>query len=232
MMIKKCAVLFCLLPMTLFAAHLVVQEQNGETAIFEVDLEEEFLNQFLWELEKTEKMTDLLVYLSYPERVFFHNTKAERMSGTYLGYPRDYPGGVTAEEFKDIHFIVRTLADKSLITIAKERYSLEAAGDRIDHVHPLNFLLTIFSNEELKVAIRNIRGKGWVWSNFLSGLKQTLSTEFEINNVMPHMQDFSSRLEVGIHLLLPAVRSRNWDLLVDQLIKNVPRKGDGNRYDM
>jgi len=228
----KCAALFCLLPITLFAAQIVVEEQNGETSIFEVDLQEESLDHFLCELEKTEKITNMLVYIPYGERVSFRNVKAERMSGTYLGYPRDYPGGLTTEELNDIHFIVRTLADKSLITIAKERYSLEAAGDRIDHVHPLNFLLTIFSDEELKVAVRNIRGKGWVWSNFLSGLKQTLSTESEINNVMPHMQDFSSRLEVGIHLLLPAVRSRNWDLLVDQLIKNVPRKGDGSRYDM
>lgn len=166
------------------------------------------------------------------QHVAFWNKKAEHQAGGSLGYPRDYRTGFSDPEFTDIQFIVRTLADKSLVTIAKERYSLEAAGDRIDHVHPLNFLLAIFDDEELKVAIRNIRGKGWVWSNFMYGIKQTLSAEMAQNNVTPHLQDFANKLGVSLQTILPAVRSRNWDLFVEQLIKNVPRKGDGGRYDV
>lgn len=166
------------------------------------------------------------------ERVRSWQKKAERRSGGSLGYPRDYSAGISEADRNDIHFIVTTLADKSLITIAKERYSLEAAGDRIDHVHPFNFLRTIFEDEELKVAIRNIRGKGWVWSNFVAGIKDTLATESAIQNVSPHVNDFARSLCIQPKLIMPAVQTKNWDLLVDLLIKHVPRKNEGDRYDM
>ncbi|MCH9610411.1 MAG: hypothetical protein S4CHLAM81_12860 [Chlamydiales bacterium] len=166
------------------------------------------------------------------EQASFWNGRAETKRGGPLGYPRDYSIGFSEEEFADIQFIVLTLADKSLVSIAKERYALESAGDRIDHVHPLNFLLAVFTNEELKVGVRNIRGKGWVWSNFVGGIKQTLSTEAQINNVMPFLQDFTSKLEISVPVVLPAVRSKNWDLFIDQLIRYVPRKDDSGRYDM
>jgi len=67
-----------------------------------------------------------------------------------------------------------------LISIAIAKGDLVAAGDRIDHVHPLRFLEAVFTDEELKVGIRNIRGKGWVWNHFVGGLKDSLSTEFNI----------------------------------------------------
>ena len=230
---KKLCSLFFLLPLSLFAAHVVVENEGGENYLFEVDLQQESISDFLKTIEGVdEESLDFLVHIPYVERVAFWNKKAERHSGESLGYPRDYPGGVNTNEYNDIHFIVKTLADKSLVTIAKERYSLESAGDRIDHVHPLNFLLAVFTDEELKVGIRNIRGKGWVWSNFIAGIKQTLTTESQVKNIMPHLQDFASKLDIAVQLILPAARSQNWDLFVEQLIKNVPRKGDGGRYDM
>ncbi len=173
----------------------------------------------------------LTLFALHEEELAFWHKQTERQPGRSLGYPRDYVHGVTPSELSDIRFIVKTLADKSLVTIAKERCSLEAAGERIDHVHPLNFLLMIFTDEELKVAIRNIRGNGWAWSNFVGGIKQTLTTESAINNVMPHVQDFAHKLDISVQLILPSLRSHNWDLLVDQLIKYVPRKGNGGRYD-
>lgn len=213
---KLCALL--LLPLSLFAKQA---SHYDRLAVSIVDSE-----------GQQNHVDELVITHARQQRKAAWNKKAERQSGAPLGYPRDYAGGYTEEEFNDIQFIVRTLADKSLVTIAKERYSLEAAGDRIDHVHPLNFLLAIFEDEQLKVAVRNIRGKGWVWSNFMSGIRQTLSTEMDINNITPHLKDFAEKLEVGMQLLLPPVRSRNWDLLVEQLIKNVPRKNDGGRYDI
>ena len=198
-----------LIPLSLFAAHVVVENEQGEEYLFEVNLQEENLEDFFQAIEGVDmEGLDVLVHLPYLERVAFWNKKAERQSGGSLGYPRDYSSGYTQEEFSDIQFIVRTLADKSLVTIAKERYSLESAGDRIDHVHPLNFLLAVFTDEEMKVAVRNIRSKGWVWSNFIGGIRQTLSTESDINNVVPYVQDFANKLEIGIQIVLPAVRSR------------------------
>ena len=224
---------FLLLPFTLFAAHVVVENEKGEEFLFEVNLQRESLQEFFQLIEDVdEEEADMLVHIPYMGKIALWNRKAERQAGGSLGYPRDYARGFSQQELTDVQFIVRTLADKSLVTIAKERYSLEAAGDRIEDLHPLNFLLAVFTDEEMKVAVRNIRGKGWVWSNFYGGIKQSLVTESEINNVLPHLEDFADKLSIDIQLLVPSVRSRNWDLLMDQLIKHVPRKGDGGRYDV
>ncbi len=157
--------------------------------------------------------------------------KAKR-HGQNLGFSRDYFAQLHPSEHNDIRFIITFLANKSLISIAGHRGALEEAGDRIDHIHPLRFLLTVFSDEELKVGIRNIRGKGWVWGDFVSGIKESLSTEMYNQNMTDaHVLDFASRLGIKAHLITPAVKAGQWDDFIDILITEIPRKGDFRRYD-
>ncbi|MCH9608734.1 MAG: hypothetical protein S4CHLAM45_13150 [Chlamydiales bacterium] len=152
--------------------------------------------------------------------------------GQYLGYPRDYLAGVSEHEKNAIHYIVKTLANKNLIAIGLLKSELEVAGDRIDHVHPLHFLRTIFTNDELKVGVRNIRGKGWIWNSFTSGIKESLSTEMEVGNLKEEfIIDFAEAVKIHPDKIYPYVYSRDWDGLIDLLIKEVPREDDGNRYD-
>lgn len=152
--------------------------------------------------------------------------------GDFLGYPRNYHAPVTAGERADIHYIVTFLADKSLMTIAKHRSELEEAGDRINHLHPLRFLMTVFTDEKLKVAIRNIRSRGWVWDSFYGGLKESLITEASLQNLKPEqLQHFARTVDVSPSVLDPAIKKDDWDLFIDLLIKHVPRKGDHGRYD-
>lgn len=160
------------------------------------------------------------------------NINAKKQHGQFLGTPRNYYISLTNQETGDIRYIITTLANRSLISIAKCRDSLQTAGDRIDHIHPLRFLFVVFSDEELKVGIRNIRGRGWIWGDFISGIKESLTTESSNNNMCDeYVIDFANQIGIDPNIILPAVHAQNWDALVEELIVHVPRKGDHSRFD-
>ncbi len=152
--------------------------------------------------------------------------------GQPLQHPRNYASEVSQSERSDIHYIMTTLANNSLISIAFHRSSLESAGDRIDHLHPLRFLMTVFTDEEMKVCMRNIRGRGWIWGDFVGGMKESLHAEANLGNMKKEFVDeFAKKIEVNPALLYPHIEKRDWDELVETLIQKVPRKGDFERYD-
>jgi hypothetical protein len=151
--------------------------------------------------------------------------------GGYLGYPRDYNQPIDEEEKSHISFIVNTLGFHSLSTILKQKGRLHEVGYLIDHIHPLRFLECIFTDEKLKAGIRNIRGRGWIWGDFIAGIKESLTTESELSNVEGFISDFASRINISVDVITPFVTAKNWDKFVDTLIATIPRKGDQDRYD-
>lgn len=158
--------------------------------------------------------------------------RANAKHGQYLGHPRDYYRQVTREEKDALRFIVTSLSNKSLVSVALMRSELEVAGDHIDQLHPLKFLHTVFTDEEMKVGIRNMRSKPWIWTNFMNGLKQSLITESNIGNItQDHMRDFASSLNVDFRQVKKEIDQKQWDNLVNFLIHFVPREGDTRRYD-
>ncbi len=157
---------------------------------------------------------------------------ASKKHGQFLGVPRDYFAPLTANEIGDIRHIVTSLANRSLIHLLANRGEFEAAGDRVDHVHPLKFLMVIFTDEELKVCVRNMRGRGWVWGSFASGLTDSLATESSIDNLrIEHIYDFASTVEIDPNMIVPSVEQKKWEEFINLLIEHVPRKGDHGRYD-
>ena len=146
---------------------------------------------------------------------------------------RDYYAEITPIEKEFIAFIVSTLGNKSLTKIWKEKSSLKKAGDKIDHIHPLKFLSVIFSDEQLKVAIANLKESRWVWNEFKSGLYSTLTEELANENISEeHILDFADQLDIDVALITPSITQADWDEFFSVLIKNVPREGNPDRYDM
>ncbi len=147
--------------------------------------------------------------------------------------PRNFNAPVSPQEKSDIRHIVTTLAKSSLVSLMRQKGDLERTGNRINHVHPLRFLMTVFTDEELKVGIRNIRPRGWVWSDFIKGLRESLSEEAGRGNITnEQVQAFAAAVGVNPAQILPYIQSYQWDALVDTLISIVPRQGGNNRYDM
>lgn len=217
---------------TTFAHEILVNTQDGETFVLDIDPTESFGNlQDKIAALSNGNTQDLLIEFSTVGKPMDFNFEAHTKGG-YLGYPRSYSSEVTPEEKNDIRYIVTTLANKSLIAIALAKSDLEAAGDRIDHIHPLRFLMTVFSDEELKVGIRNIRGRGWIWSHFVGGLKESLSTEARIDNMRNEfVYHFAQSVKIDSKIIIPPVSQQKWEEFVDLLITHIPRAGDHDRYD-
>lgn len=161
---------------------------------------------------------------------------AAKKHGQYMGYPRNYVSQLNAQEQGDIRYIITFLANNHILKIAAHRNELETIGERIDHVHPLNFLGYAFSNEELKICFRNIRSKGWIWGDFIGGIKESLMSESKVENIKDgHIRDFSKKVSCDCNsiypLVYPAIQNRNWDEFIDILITKIPRSGDYDRYD-
>lgn len=146
--------------------------------------------------------------------------------------PRNYYAPLTDSEKTDIAFILKTLANNSWIKILKNKSSLKKAGDRIDHVHPLKWLLAIFGNEELLVCVRTIDGKPFVWKEWLDGTIRSLSEEHALNNLKPeYIENFAHQLKIDPALIRPAIENRQWEQFINILIASVPRtEGSADRY--
>lgn len=212
---------------------ILINTSDGDLFVLQVDP-----NQSLGELE--EKVVALTYGKKQPFVIEFspqHEAKgwclkSVRAQGGYLGYPRDYSRELTREEKADIRYIVTSLANKSLISIGLVKAELEAAGDRIEHIHPLRFLMTVFTDEELKVGIRNIRGRGWVWNHFVGGIRECLTTETGIGNMKAEfIHHFAHTVQIDHQIIVPSVSNQRWDDFIDLLITHIPRLGDHDRYD-
>lgn len=224
---------------------IVVKTPDGESFLLDVQPEESFLNVI--------EQIEVVLNLPEEERKEFLESKSslstseedseinfcldfmpnEEYLKSYGPSPtRNYWAPLTPSETGDISYIVKTLANESLNTIRKKKKSIKAAGDRIDHVHPFNFLKCIFTDEELKVGIRNIKSRSMLWGDFVGGVKKSCNEESQKNNLRDEfIQNFAAILGIDPGLITPAIHNHRWDDFVDILISNVPRNGeDPSRY--
>lgn len=218
-----------------FAEDVVVESLEGEAYILQVDQQDRFLDvvysiQECLASEGQER--ELSGWDSF--KMFFLRNRAstEYLSKSTKIEARSYEAGVTPAQAADIAYIVKTLANSSLPKIKSAESSLKKAGERIDIVHPLQFLSCIFSNEELKVCLRNLQGRTWVWKDFLGGLTDTLAEENARGNVAPYLSDFAQKAHVNATELNPSAQAGNWKRFVNKLIELAPRAPGSDRYSM
>lgn len=171
----------------------------------------------------------VLAELKSQEPFFMYGESPTAQSYT----PRSFEQGLSARDEADIRYIVTTLSDVSTPRLLFFKSSLDDAGDRIHHVHPLNFLGLIFSDTELRVKVRNIKAKSWVWKTFMSGLKTSLNEEYAKQNLLPeYYASFSERVGIDQRKIDDAAQNARWDDMVNILIKFVTRQSGADRYKM
>lgn len=172
-------------------------------------------------------MRTLLLFL-IPLALFVPNLAPCKTSPT-----RHYEKKVTKEEKEHLSFIIRSLGFKSLPKVWSDKSSLKHSGDKIDHLHPLRFLMCVFTDEELKAAMNNLKGRLFVWSEFKKGLYESLTEETKKDNMsLDYIEDFAKKIQIDSRMILRPIQNEHWDDLMQILIKNVPRAGDPKRYDM
>jgi len=146
---------------------------------------------------------------------------------------RNYETPVTREERNKIAFIVKTLGFDSVVSVGKEKSSLESAGKKIEHLHPFCFLKVVFQDEELKAGIAAIRDRiSWIKNGFFDGIYGSLKDEAELGNLEPHIADFSKKLKVDESTVRSYIEKKKWKEFVSYLIDKIPREKDPKRYNM
>ena len=231
--------LFCY-PLAAMADLVVIENEQGESYVLEVNSEDTFLNvvDSIQALRQEAFISDegslsAGEELNFTVRMISKNvTVSDRLAKKLLPYPRSYAAGILASECADITYIVKTMANSSLPKIKIAETSLKKAGDRIDHLHPFYFLSCIFTSEELKVCMRNLQGRAWVWKEFLKGIVTSLEEENGKGNVLPFAADFAKRVKVDVNVIMPILEAGRWERFVDTLIDIVPREGGSDRYNM
>jgi hypothetical protein len=211
---------------TLGADEIVVRSPAGEHYVIDVAPEETF-HEVMNRVEKS---------IIEPEQQIASNDSwfnFKKNTNKAPAPPRDYSNPVTLAEFQDISYIVNTLSKSSYAKILASKGSLKKAGDRIDHLHPLRFLMCVFTDEELKVGVHMIRNDSWVWPDFFDdGLKKSLIQEASRNNMKPEfVQDFARQVGVDYAKIAPLIQAGKWRAFVDTLIEEIPRDGEPDRHD-
>lgn len=146
---------------------------------------------------------------------------------------RDYNAPVTKGQKDDIGFVVTTLAWGGAIELGKKSGELNATKPRIERVHPLNFLRVIFSNEKLIAGIAAIKERKMpgVKSRFFKELRDSLSEEASLSNLLPFVDDFAEKLDIDKKKIYPSLEKGKYDEFVDILIELKPRE-NADRHNM
>lgn len=145
---------------------------------------------------------------------------------------RDYQRRTSREEKKDITYIVKTLAYDSLVQVGCAKASLKEAGKRIQSVHPFQFLIVVFQDDELKVGFDIIRNRTWIGKKFFSGLKESLEEESGRDNLLPFLDDFAKKIGLSPSRLRPLIQAKKWDSVIKLLIEQIPPRTDADRYNL
>lgn len=233
--ILQCTLGISCFPLIAFAEPIVIENCEGETWVLEVGPHDGFLDvveSIQTSFGREDPGYGVEEVHSFKVRRLAKNLMADSLVKKVRAVARNYTAGATSSESADIAYILKTLANSSLPKIKSAESSLKKAGDRIDSVHPLQFLVCVFTNEELKVCIRNLQGRSWVWKDFFSGITDTLAEEDARDNVLPFLSDFAAKIKVDANILLPILQAGRWERFVNTLIEIVPREGGADRYNI
>lgn len=129
----------------------------------------------------------------------------------------------TEQDRANIWEIVTTVGKTSKLGLVPKTGHLKRLGAQINHVHPLKFLGTIFSQSDLKVCMKDIFDDYFKRSSFMDDLAPALSREANKGKLMAHLEPFSK--EIGqhphnTHHIRAYFQSQEWENFVRFLIKN------------
>lgn len=131
---------------------------------------------------------------------------------------RKYPSAITEQEKANIRFIIGTLATTSSVGLLFKKKALEAAGDRTEEVHPLNYIGYIFSDPVLKQQAKKINGIAW--SRFVQGMSGSFEKAEQRHNIPPQMIDyFAKQVNVDSNILIPYFKKEQWGDLINVIRK-------------
>lgn len=146
---------------------------------------------------------------------------------------RDYEKGPSSYQTETVRWIIRTIATRHQVWLGLHTKEINKKKESILDLHPLNFLLIIFSDEELKCCVHIIRDKTFVSGPFYEGNITSLQQEADRNNMkMSYIKDFAKKVKINPSLIIPLIQKQRWEEFINCLIDNIPRENNPNRYNI
>lgn len=215
---------------TAYATELTINTSSGNDYYLDIQPQVSFQEviETLQKLENPEIADGLYISMNVQKSRIEARTKTNQ-SAT----PRNYYSSLTEKDKENITHLLTSLANQSIIKIAFKRSALTKVGDQVEHVHPMAFLRFVFTNDELIVAMRNIRDKSLLWDDFVERILDSLDTEMSLGNLtQDQIYDLAVAVKVDLALIDSPIQVHDWRRLIDNLIQNVQRSGNTKRYDM
>lgn len=132
--------------------------------------------------------------------------------------PRDYHFHMTPVNKKDLKYMLDILANYSMVSIGFKKNSIEAAGNRIAHIHPLRTFIEMLNDVENNINIHKIRARSVIWETISARYAEALDEEDSFGNVYPHTKDFSREINILPTAIQSTVQKRNWIEFFDLLL--------------
>jgi hypothetical protein len=130
--------------------------------------------------------------------------------------PRDYFKPLSPQEETDIRYLINTLANNTAINLLLHKRSLDQAGNRIAHVHPLKFFLFVFADSQLKYSIKRI--KGIAWRRFVKGMAGSFNTAYIKGDMREeYVDDFSEKVGVPKNSIEPLIQKQDWAQFINKV---------------
>ncbi len=147
--------------------------------------------------------------------------------------PRDYFQRASSSDKEQLAYILRTLANSSLTKLYSSKSALTKAGDKVDHLHPLQFWACIVTDVELLGCLHAVRDRKTVWREFSSDCANSFAREASLGNIKKeHVNDFAALVGLKSSVISSALQYERWTDFFDILIEKIPRGGDSDHYDM
>ncbi len=128
---------------------------------------------------------------------------------------------IKEEQAQIIYDIIETVAKNNVLQLGLKKSELEKKRKKIDDVHPLRFLGTIFSNPYLRQrCMPKIQDSIFKWRAFLGGLSGTMDREYDRNNLMSHIPGFCKVVKADEESVRHYLQKKEWEKLVKYLIKS------------
>ncbi len=116
--------------------------------------------------------------------------------------------------------IISWMAEHGKLWLLAHKGELNRMGDDIDHVHPLKFLETIFSNSYLKDCMFEIWDDYFKRNGFMDGLRGSLDAKVATKELHKYLPEFSKAIKIHQDKLAPFLDNRSWDDFVYFLMVN------------
>ncbi len=125
---------------------------------------------------------------------------------------------LSEKEKRYIKVIVSTMAEKNLIQLMFEKYTLEKKGKEITGVHPLRFIGYILSVPKLKDNLRIIRKSSFKWDAIIEGFSKRMKEELAHDNVYQYVPGFAKETGSSTHHVNEYIDRKDFEGLVRSLL--------------